>query len=215
MKSIEKFSSSSPQGIGTHLTQLLVESSNPADDSIELVISIESESLSIKGLSSYLDIIYRIDGMISKLGYNRYVHIPEVQIEISEVRFGSVEIIIEKLYTSLDANNIIIIGIFLKYLPKIIQTTAGTGLQIFDMLNKREEYLEKKERRILRKTIRKSLNEDEDLQGINQHLKEKLVDLLDGLYVKNAHRLNSSSKFANKSVKSVRVRTKKGRKNRY
>lgn len=214
MANIERFSSSSPQKIGSTLTTLFFEEANQEDNCIELVISIDSNHLSIKEFSSYLDFIYRIDGMTSELGYKRYVQIPRAQIEISEIRFGSLLIIIEKFIDELDGKTLVIIGLCLKYLPQVIKTSTEASVHLFDMLNKREDYLEKKDRRKLRKSIRDSIKEDEALQGINKNLKEKLVDLLDEMYVKNTQRIGPASRFASKSVKSIKIKTKRKNNNR-
>ncbi|PTX22677.1 hypothetical protein C8N40_101504 [Pontibacter mucosus] len=213
MTNIERFSSS-PQKLGTALTKLFFEKSNLDNNAVELEISIDSGNLSVREFSSYLDIIYRIDGMTSELGYNRYVQIPEAQIQISEIRFGSVLIVIERLLQNLDATNIVIIWISLKLLPKVINATTQSGIQIFEMLNKREEYLEKRDRRKFRKKIRDSINEDNELQEIDKNLKEKLVDLLDEIYFKNSQRIGPASRFADKSVKSVQIKTKRKNNNR-
>ncbi|WP_242922016.1 hypothetical protein [Pontibacter liquoris] len=213
MANIERFSSS-PRKLATALTNLFFENTNLDYNAIELEISIDSENLNVREFSSYLDIIYRIDGMTSELGYSRYAQIPEAQIQISEIRFGSVLIFIERLLNEFDVNNIAIIWISLKLLPKVINTATQSGVQIFEMLNKREEYLEKRDRRKLRKKIRESINEDDELQIIDKNLKEKLVDLLDEIYFKNSRRLGPASRFANKSVKSVNLNPKRKNNNR-
>lgn len=209
MTNIVRLSSSLPQKVGANLTQILLENSNSDDNAIELTISIEAEDLGVKDFSSYLDLIYRIDGNLSLIGYKRYVQVPKDQIRIAEIRFGSIEVVIERFINSLDANNIAIIGLCLKYLPQVFKATMEVGTQYYEIQNKREDYLEKKDKRKLRKSIRESITRDENLKGINKNLKEKIVDLLDDLYGKNLIRMNSSSRFANKSVKSIKLKTKR------
>jgi len=223
MANIDRYSSSLPKKVGSDLTKLLFEDSYPESNCIELIISFKEKDINVKDLSSYLDLIYRIDGQLSKIGYTRYVQMPRIQIKITEFRIGSVEVSIERLINSLDFNNIAIIGLCLRYLPSVIKTFIEVGDKYYEMLNKREDYLEKnnkrkskigdnindKSRRQIRKNIRNCITQDKHLPSINKKFKDSLVNLISNLFSKNLSKLNSSSRFANDAVNDIKISVKR------
>ncbi|MGN6567133.1 MAG: hypothetical protein ACTHJ0_04235 [Flavipsychrobacter sp.] len=172
---------------------------------IELIISIEPNNINIKELSSYLDFIYRLDGQLSEIGYLHYVHYPHAQIEIDEIRFGSWQIIIQKAINSFDADKLIIIFLCLKYLPVVVQSFLGSVKNVYEILNAREDYLEKKEKRKLRKNIRNLINDELEFSNLNKRQKDKLIDIMEQLYYKNSKRAVPSSRFANKYIKEIKL----------
>jgi len=211
MVNIQKFSPLSVKRISSNLTEILLNNYNNEDNCIELMISIKSQDLNIKEYSDYLQLIYKTDALLSEMGYSRYVQKPKSQIKISEIKFGSVEHYIERLIHSLDANNLIIIGLSLRYIPNILKSTLESGVQYYDLLNKREDYLEKRDRRVkknLKKSIRQSIENDAEFKDIDAKSKGKLVSLLEYIYNKNIILLNTAYRFSIKNVKSITLRTK-------
>ncbi len=204
MSNLERYFSKSlaKQNIG--LAKILFENVK-SEDVIVLIISIEPKHINIKEFSSYLDFIYRIDGQMSSVGYLRYVHNPNVQIEISEIRFGSLQLFIQESLNSLDAEKLIIIWLALKFLPDTISRLMDAPNKMMDFLIKREEYLEKKDRRKFRKHIREVINEEIELSKLSKQQKEKLIDRLDQLYLRNAKKLVPTARFANKFVKAINL----------
>lgn len=181
----------------------------PVGGYLELVISMEKTKLNVKELSSYLEFIYRIDGFLSNLSFFKYSHAPQAQIEIDEIRLGSWEIVIRELFTSGRAEKLIFIGLCLKYLPQILNSFMDIGLKYMDIKVRNEEYLEKKERREFRRDIREAISNDDLLSPLDKRAKEAIVNVLDELYVKNKSQIPASSRFASKSVKSVKLNKKK------
>jgi hypothetical protein len=181
----------------------------PDGDYLELVISMEKTKLNVKELSSYLEFVYRIDGFLGNLSFFKYSHAPQAQIEIDEIRLGSWEIVIRELFTSGRAEKLIFIGLCLKYLPQILNSFMDIGLKYMDIKVRNEDYLEKKERREFRKDIRESITNDDLLSPLDKKAKEAIVDVLDELYIKNKNQIPASSRFASKSVKSVKLNRKK------
>lgn len=208
MKQIEKYQLKAPKRLHTDIAKLLfhdVDAGEYYEPYIELLIKISEDNLNIKEFSSYLDIIYRVDGMMSESGYNKYVHNRNRQIEITKIKFGSVELIIERLLNPTDADKLVVIWLVLKYLPQVTNSITDSIGKLADVLVKREEYLEKKDRRKFRKQIRELISEEVELTPLDKREKEKLVDLLDEAYVKNRRRLASASRFAKEFVQSVQL----------
>jgi uncharacterized protein (DUF2164 family) len=181
-------------------------------DVIELSIKIENRNINIRELSSYFDLIYRIDGLMSHIGYKKYVHNYNAQIEITEVRIGSWETIIQENLNSIGAEKLFILWLSLKYLPSVVNQLLDVASKSVDILDKREVYLEKKEKRHLRKHIRDLINEEVELSALNKSQKEKMVDFLDEIYVTNKKRLIPSSRFSRKYVKSINLSVGKKKK---
>ena len=84
-----------------------------------------------------------------------------------------------------------------------------TGLKYIEYKDKREDYLEKKERRKFRKAIREAIAEDDELNSVDKQTKDKIIDVLDKLYVKNSNHLPAASRFVSKSVKETKLRKEK------
>jgi hypothetical protein len=178
MPNIQKYSDNIPSLGKLNLTKLYFQESDNNFDIIELIISIEQTGVNVKELSSYLDFIYRVDGHLSEIGYSKYVHNPRLQIEIDHIRFGSWEIVFQKLLNTFDGDKLFIIYLSLKFLPKVIQTLLDAGYRFYEILDIREYYLEKK---------------------------EKLVDLLDKLYSEIGNRTVAASRFAQKFIKELKI----------
>lgn len=217
MADIEKYSSKLPStlkiGLINHLL-LQQASSGVTYNAVELVISLKQHETNIKDLSSYLDFIYRVDGRISEIGYKRYVHRPRIQIEIDEVRVGSWEIVFQRFIDSIDAEKLAIVFLVLKFLPEVAKTLANGIRSYYEIRNAREDYLEKREKRRVRKEIRELINIEENFSTLEKKQKEKLVVLLEDLYKTSEKNLPSAARLAQKSVKDVRlvpiVKKKKG-----
>jgi len=176
---------------------------------LELIISIEESNINIKEFISYLNLIYRMDGLMSEGGYNRYTHNYGSQIKINEIRIGSIEIIIQKIFESIEADKLTLIWLALKYLGTIFISTSSSILLFYKALNQREEFLEKKDRRLLRKHIREVIEEEVELTELDKKHKAKLVDMLDELYVRNKKLIPAASRFVKNSVKEVILKAKK------
>jgi len=204
---LEKYKSNFPQRIGPDLLRNIFKGDDQGGN-LELIISIEQTKLNIKELSRYLELIYRIDGFLSELTLFEYSHRPQAQIEIDEIRFGSWELVIKELFNSSGAERLVLLGLSLRYLPKIMNGFMDVALKYIDYQDKREDYLEKKERRKFRKSIRDAISEDAELNSIDKQTKEKIVDFLDELYIKNSNHLPAASRFASKSVKETKLRKK-------
>jgi|SRR6185436_1319926 len=187
------------------LAPTIFKQSVGGSDEIELIISIASGRINVKELSCYLDFIYRIDGMLSPAGYASYVHNPNLQIEIDEIRLGSWELIIQSILNSFEADKLVIFWLTLKYLPNTLNNLLDIPIKTIDFLNKREEYLEKKDRRKLRKNIRELVKSEVDLTGLDDRKKKQLVNILDELYARNTRRLTPSIRFAKKFIKSIKL----------
>lgn len=212
MSNIEKYQNKIPSLSKINFTQSIFKNVPIELDTLELSIKIQQTEINIKELSSYLEFIYKIDGHLSEFSFARYSHNPRQQIEISEVRFGSWDIVIERILNSVDADKLAIIYFTLKFLPKIIDTFIDKIHTYYQILETRENYLEKRESRKKRKELRKLINEDEELNFLDKKQKEKIILVIESLYEKAGDTNIPASRFAQKFIKGIKLVPKSGRK---
>jgi hypothetical protein len=207
MPNIEKYQRNSIASSASkiNLFRQLFEQIPEGYNAVELVISLEENAIKIKELSAYLDIIYRFDAHLSEVGFNRYIHYPNLQVEIDEIRFGSWEIIIQRFLDSVDADKLDIIYLALKFLPKIVQTFSGNIYRYYEILDKREDFLEKRDKRIQRKKMRELINQEFEFSNFDKKQREKLVDILEQLYQKTDNKLVPASRLASKTIKNLKL----------
>jgi hypothetical protein len=207
MNEIQRYSNNLPAISKLGLTKHLFEQGSDDYNAVELIISMQDSGLNVKELSSYLDFIYRIDGHLSEIGYLKYVHNQRLQIEIDNIRFGSWEIVIERFLNTVDADKLAILFLALKFLPKIVQTFIDNIHKYYEILNTREDYLEKKDRRKNRKEIRDLINQEQGFSTLDKKQKEKLVTILEELFKTTEKQKIPASRFAQNSVKDVKLRS--------
>ena len=206
MANIQKLGDSSPHRIKLELDEIFFGQSTSEYDSVELIITIVDENINIKELSSYLDFIYEVDGNLSKFGFLSYSKMPRNQLEITQIKKGSWELIIEKLLNTVDSQNLFILFLILKYLPNVIQATLDGAHKYYETLNTREDYLEKKSKRKFRSPLKKAINEDDLFKNLQQKEKDNLYKLLKSFYKK---RNLAASRFSQKYIKDIQIKPKK------
>ena len=174
-------------------------------DAIELVVSLEQNGIKLKELSSYLDVIYGFDAHLSDIGFNSYIHQPDRQIQIDEIRFGSWEIVIQGYLHSIDADRLAIIYLGLKFLSKLVETLPNSVHRYYEILDKREDFLEKRDKRRRRKNIRELINQEFDFSNLERKQRERLVDVLEELYQKVDNKLVPASRLARRTIKDLKL----------
>ena len=210
MSNIEKYQSKLPSINNVELVRSFIPDVEP-DDAIELVISFPNEGINVRELSSYLKIIYRVDGFLSDKGLLSYSHNRSDQIAFTNIRLGSVELIIERLLSSVDGQRLVTLFLFLKYLPIAANTVFDLGAKYYSIQLQREELEEKRDKRKLRKHIRDLINEELKNPALDKKMRERLVTILAELYHQNLKELVASSRFVHHHLKKLELRKKKGK----
>jgi hypothetical protein len=213
MLNIEKYQNKTPSLSKLKLSQSIFKDVANDFDYLELFIKIQDTNINIKELSSYLELIYKIDGQLSEVSFARYSHTPRHQIEISEIRFGSWDIVIERVLNDINADKLAITYFALKFLPKIIETFVEKIHTYYQILETRENYLEKRANRQKRKELRKLINDEKELDFLDKKQKEKIVLIINSLYEKVGDTTIPASRFAQKFIKDIKLLPKKGSKN--
>jgi len=203
MPNIQKIESSFPSRYNLDIQEVLFGDNIGDIESIELLITIDDRRLNIKELSAYLDFIYQTDGYLSTYSFLSYSKMPRVQIEITEIRKGSILIVVERLLNEIGGQNLMIIFLVLKYLPDTIKATLDGAERYYSVLEKREDYLEKREARKFRSPLKKAIFSDDELNSMSDRQKEKLAKHLNKFYKKNNL---AASRFAQKFIKSIELK---------
>jgi hypothetical protein len=177
-------------------------------DIIELRVVIPSEDVNVKELCSFFSLVYRIDGTLSTEGIRSYSHNRIEQIKFSELKFGSAEFNFQEILASAHAERLLLIWMFLKYIPVVVNAFLSAGEQMLGVQLKYEELVEKREKRRVRKALRELLADDLAEIQINKRTKEKLVIILGELYSQNIKDLPAASRFIRNYVKTLNISVK-------
>jgi hypothetical protein len=125
------------------------------DAILELIISTDDESINVREFSAYLSLIDRVYGRLSAKGLNSYAHWESDQLEIREIRKGSLELVISQIASEFRGVAVLIVlWQVLKQLPNV---TAAF-----------KDYQEGMLARQNRKRIKQEMKQEESLQKLHK-----------------------------------------------
>lgn len=170
---------------------------------IELVIRISDKSLPVRDLSAFLGFIDGIYGRLSKEGIRSYSSRKHHHLEITQVRQGSWELVLEGVISKhhQHAELLVIIWLAVKYLPPAVQSIASSY----------REYEEGRLAREQRRKIRHGIESDELMKEIPVTRKKELTALLNSVYEKEKKVLHRVSRFIDGRLIDVFIHPKKRR----
>jgi hypothetical protein len=166
----------------------------PRDAVLELIISLDSTELKARDLASYLSLIDHVYGRLDARGLLSYAHRKEGHVEISNVRAGSVDMVIEALIEH--SLPLVVVFLTLKFLTEALRNLATAF----------HEYEEGRLTRLRRSHLRDRVRQDRQLAPISDNHKEQIVVLLDTIYVLEQGDLPGAQRLARARVRSVRIR---------
>lgn len=165
----------------------------PSHASVQLCIFVESEGIIARDFSSYLQLFDQVYGRLDPKGLASYAHRKEGHLEISKVRSGSIEIVIQELAGN--AERIAILYLVAKYLPVFVRGLAGAY----------RDYEEGRFTRIRRKQIRDKMQQDDEVAPLSEHYRNQLVELLDRIFSLQSSDLPGAQRFSNRQVTRVEI----------
>lgn len=169
------------------LRNMTVPVNTPSDAIMNLVIRIDQAHINVRELTAYLDFIERTYGRLTVGGLTSYAQKREIQLEISSVRSGSIEIIISELIANSDnVTRIIIVYLLLKYVP--------SGYR---------DYEEARLMRERRKQLREQIRIDAETSALDRERSNQLVRFLDTLYQQETNRTPRVRRFAIRYVRQL------------
>jgi len=165
------------------------------DATLELIISIDDENINVRELSAYLSLIDRIYGRLSPKGLNSYAHKESGQLEIGELRKGSLELVISEAASHFrEVAVLIVLWQVLKQLPNIAAAF--------------KDYQEAMLARQNRKRIKQEMQREESLQRLDKKRLNELVTVVNTLLTTEHKHLNAPIRFAQTRVKFVTIKVK-------
>lgn len=189
------------------LASLIVPPESTDENIIELNITIEDQDIKVRELSAYLSLVDRIYGRVTQAGLRSYSLTRYMQLELSEIRKGSVELIIaEALSHFKDATPLVIVWLFLKYVPGGIKTLSEATKNFADSFKSIEEGRMVRENR---KQLKEKIKKDEHLQSLDDKQINEVITLLANLEVSERRKLPAARRFAWKYIKSVKLEVRK------
>ena len=168
---------------------------------IELSIRITDKNLPVRDLSAFLEFVDRIYGRLSPEGLQSYSRRQHHQLEITQIRKGSWELILEGVISRhhQQAELLVIIWLAVKYLP----TSIKTGLSAYN------DYEQARLAREQRKQIKHNMEVDEILQNLPSNRKKEITKLLHSIYDKEDRKLNRVSLFIRVRLIDIVIREKR------
>ncbi|WP_316762346.1 hypothetical protein [Pedobacter aquatilis] len=185
--------------------QSIIDTNHNSDDLI-LVISIEQNDISFREFSNFLTTIDHIYGRFYRKGFMSYAMSQNEHLTASEIRFGSLEIIIEDILKKLSVHNAIYFYLMIKYLPAAI--SQGTEI-VKNLTESFKNYEDGRFIRIQRKSLSKELRKDALLKNLTDDEIKKLTRNLTAKYAKDKKGLKKAAKFAAQKLLDVQLRKRK------
>lgn len=187
-------------------TNLFVPMDTPTESLIELSINIDDGNVKAREFGAYLSLADRVYGRLSEMGLRSYSLTRNKQLRIAEIRKGSIELVITEVISNFhEAMPLVILYLFLKYLPGAIRTFSEFARNSADTWRSVEEA---KLTRLKRKRLRQNIQQDETLKKLGAKRLNQLVELLDVLQNKENRNLSTSSRFADNHVRSIIISAK-------
>ena len=175
----------------------------PSNYLIELSISISSENVNLKDFTAYLSLIDRLYGRLSPTGLRSYSLSKNQQLNITEFRKGSLEIVFRFVNEMREVSALILIVMFLKSLPTAIKAISEGTKSLADAY---KSYEEAKLTKTNREKLAENIEKEKSLEKLNGERKEELVTILEAMFIKEDKKLSSLRRFAHKYVKKIRLK---------
>jgi len=166
----------------------------PPNAVLGLVISLDSSGVKARDLASYLSLIDHVYGRVDPKGLLSYAHRKEGHLEFSEVRAGSVELVISDLVEH--GWPLVVVFLVLKYLPEFVRSIAGAW----------KDFEEARLTRLRRRELRDRIRQDNELAPISENHREQIVELLDRTYTLERDNLPGAQRLAREKVRTVSLR---------
>lgn len=185
------------------LTALFVPVDTPTGSTVELKITINDRDLNVRDFGAYWSMADRVYGRVTEAGLRSYSRTPNRQLRITEVRQGSLEVIVaEAISHYREATPLAVLWLFMKYLPNAVKSLSEVAKNAAETYKTIEEAKLTRENR---KHLREDIKKDEALAKLDPTRVNQLVALLEDLQAKESRQLPAPIRFAQEDVKSVEL----------
>lgn len=174
---------------------------------IQLTISLEESSLNCREFGAFLSVIDSVYGRITRTNYYSYSHFEHGQLNISEVRKGSTELIVADVITQvIQVTPYVLLLLFIRYLGIGIKGASEVSKNFADSYKSTQEG---KLAKLNQKKILQDMEADENLKDLTSSQRRQLINLLVELENVERKRIPAARRFVQKSVKEVKIARKK------
>jgi hypothetical protein len=194
---------------------------------LQLMVHADVSGARLRDFAAYLTLVDRAYGRISPFGLWTYSRRPAEQLRVSQVRQGSIELIIEKiLETSSQASPLIFLYLLFKYFPGIVKA-ASEGYRNYEdgrLSRAKRKEIEKRDtssgqRLIKENDTRKSqsqtqikkivddiISKESNLSNVNDEMREEITNILEEVTRYDRQLQQGAERFTVEYVKEIRIR---------
>jgi hypothetical protein len=179
---------------------------------IELIVISEDTGVNLREFAAYLTLIDRVYGRLSSRDLRDYAERSQAQLKVAQFRSGSLETIFTTAIESLDAQHLLVLWVFLKYLPTGVREVLGAYRDYEEARYARvqrrqlERSVERRESPAFRAHLRESIRADPELRNLSAERIRQLARLLDSLYSEEKRRLPAARRFSVRYVRRLKLR---------
>ena len=185
-----------PKRLIVNLLKRFLPEHYTGDDKLELTIRLKAKDISVRQLAAYLNFIDKAYGRLTPKGIAHYARTPEYELRVSEIKHGSIEIVIANLLSDPESiKALIIVGLLLKYMQGTIKSVLAS-------------YRDYEEARLAR-ARRQQIKHDKRLAELPDRQVNQLCHLLDLMYGMDIRNLPKAHKFSKETVIEVEFELQK------
>lgn len=176
------------------LQDAILPSEIPPRAELRLSITLDCSAISVRDLSKYLSFTDHVYGRLDPRGLRSYAQREPAHLRLTDVRRGSLELIIAQLLeSSKNVIPVVVLYLLLKYLPEFLQSLASAY----------RDYEEARYTRTRRKNLREQVMSDDQLVPLSSRHKEQLVKFLDEMYIAEADTVPGARRLARRQVRRI------------
>ena len=192
-----------PKKLFNNIFSLFIPDQVSSDETFELIIQFTDKNISVRNLAAYLNFIDKAYGRLTPKGIKHYSQTSTYELKITEIRRGSIEIVIADILSNTDSiKALIIVGLLLKYLPNIISS----------ILSSYRDYEEARLARIRRKQIKEQMKEDNNLNKLADRQLNQLVVVMDMMYLIDKRNIPKAYNFSKGNITEIKFNLQKPQK---
>jgi len=186
------------------IDDLVVGFRQRASGPLELIVSSKDVGVNLREFTSYLQLADRAFGRMATADLYEYSRTPAAQLKVAQFRRGSLETIFSAALESVDAQNLLVLWLLLKYLPHGVRNSVAAYRDYEEAryTRARRQELANIERERLRNVIRA----DPELQHLTPERVRQIARLLEALYSAERRQLPAAIRFATNYVHRIWLR---------
>lgn len=171
---------------------------------LELVVPVDSTTLTARELSGLLTLVDRLHGRLAVGNLRSYAHNQRQHLHVANVESGSLEFIFQSLGQELiQATPLLLLFLALKALPAVIQS-AARGLK--DVADAYKSFQDAKFTKLRRQQLAKALEADETFRALPPAARRTVTDTVAQAYEAELPSVSGAQRSAVDALRPPRLR---------